>query len=232
MNKTKITLYIIFLLIFTLAIFAFVKFSDGLFNVMGVNPSNSNNTELINKLNESDCKVYWIGDVPDSVKSSGLVLSVLTPEQLSEQTLPFRLYSTVEEVLIEESDTEVETDEDTIIISSKQPRYKHVKTLHEGDCPEGATIVISTPNLTNDEYAIILRSLKEGDAVLYVFGEDAVRSLRSYLLMSVDGDNNYFSMKFTSPSNTKSGVMDNLSEKSIDSDEWFRRFLMELVSDI
>lgn len=230
MNKTKVTLYIIILLLIAIALFAFVKFSDGLFGAAGISVSSRNDAALVSQLNESDCKIYWIGDAPSTVTSSGLLVSELTPGSLNEQNLPFPLYSTVETVLITETE---ETNEDgTTVIKSNEPHYDHIKTYHEGECPAGATIVITATNLTIADYEIIFRSLSESNAVMYVLGKDAVKNIRSYLLMPVGVGNDFFSMKFTSPTYTDSGIMDKVANEDMNSSEWFSAFLKELAGNI
>lgn len=217
MNKTKTSLYIIILLICAALLFGFVYFSNGLFGVIEAEKVENNLSGNVSELNEKDYAIFWIGDVPEAF--SNLNLNIIKVDSIEEANLPFQTYS-VSRVNILPDGTE-----------------EYVTSLKNGYCPANSFVVICNPNnsetcitnnLTSEDYSLIIRSLKESDAKIYVFGEDEVKSFKESNFLA-SGD--FFSFKMTRDTGNSSGFLDDLEIKDMNSMPFVTAFIDELLSE-
>lgn len=210
MNKTKLSLYIIILLFISLALFGFIKFSDGLFQINDANNIKKDANQLIEDVNKEDYAIFWIGNVPERLSSSSLNIRTIGLHSINEQYLPFEVYT------------------ETQVIELEDGHHEYKKTLKNGYCPTNSYIVINgVTDLTSDDYSLIMRCLNEGDITLYIFGKDAVNAYRQYMMLPA-GD--YYSMKVTSTSGNDSGFLDELKGVDMNTIDWMSTFLTEILN--
>lgn len=215
MNKTKTALYIIILLLTALALFAFVKFSDGLFKIDNKVDIYHDAENLQNELIADGCTIFWIGEIPTKISSSGLNIRRVPVTYIREDTLPFYLVNVVEE--IDHGDDEKEI----------------INSVKEGYCPPNSVIVINNvSDLTADDYGLIIQSLSETNVPLYIMGEEAVRAFKNYMFMTIGVNDKFWSMKYTNADGAKSGVFDKTDAKTLDDNSTLSVFYKELLSEM
>lgn len=198
MNKTKTTLYIIILLLTSFALFAFVKFSDGIFQLDSKADTLRSIDDLQNELIADGCNLFWIGDIPEKIADSGITINRVPVYNVSYDTLPFRLIPRENEFLNDDGTKTTEL------------------TLEEGYCPPNSIIVINgVADLTSDDYSLIIRSQSETEVPIYIIGEDAVYAFREYLFLPNGASNRGWSMKYTSEDEADVGVIDNVEAKTL-----------------
>lgn len=215
MNKTKTSLYIIILLICAALLFGFVYFSDGLFEIMKTEQKETALDEMVLELNEKDGAIFWIGNIPENL--SQLDLNIIKVDRIDQTTLPFKMYSVTKSEVSEEGFMEYST------------------SLKEGYCPENSFIVICnannsedciTNNLTSEDYSLIIRSLNESNAKLYIFGTNEVKAFKEYSFLPTD---NCFSFKTTRDTGNTSGIFDKLENKNVNSIAFITAFINDLL---
>lgn len=210
MNKTKLSLYIIFLLLTAILLFVFVSFSNDLLEKSSDNSTKQSIETLANELNSKNCRLYWIGEIPSLVSANVTTYSI-DKASLSEQTLPFEMYS-------------VQVDKDL-----GGGRTEHINSVVQGvDSTNTYIIINNVSDLTNEDYRLIIRCLNENDTMLYIFGDAAVKSFKDYMLLNNDS---CYSLQMSSRTGTKSGFFDSNKDLNMNSTEWTINFFKQLSSE-
>lgn len=215
MNKTKTTLYIIILLLTAFALFAFVKFSDGIFQLDSKADALHSVDDLQNELIADGCNLFWIGDVPEKISNSGITINRVPVYNVSYDTLPFKLIPRETETM----------DADGLKTTEI--------TLEAGYCPPNSIIVINeVADLTSDDYSLIIRSQSEAEVPIYIIGEDAVYAFREYLFLPNGASNSGWSMKYTAEDGAEVGVLDKAPSKTLGDTLTITALYKELLSNM
>lgn len=187
MDKNKFWIYIIILAAAVVALFVFVYFSRALFDSADKTNTRDHIEELKTELSGRDLKLYWIGE-PSKWFSGDNTVKV---DPVDEKHLPLSYYREYIYSDVENADFQ------SVVIHDV-----------EQECPADSVVIVSKSDLTDEQRKFLRRCSAESGSLILILGEDAVRSYRKYLFMSVDPTKEICSMVIFPDGDTKTNVID------------------------
>lgn len=168
MKGRKIGIIVVILFIFVMAmIFVMMKLSD-ISSRSFLSKSRMDTEERVELLSQYDYMIYWIGECPEELQSSGANITVLAPENMNDSTMPVKWSSF----------HYTEYDEEGNLVKEVIPR----------DYPEKMLIVLNAGRaLTEGEADVLNRCVVDNYIPLIVIGKPGIDDIRSrYLLVEKD----------------------------------------------
>ena len=179
MNRTKLITIIIFLVLFIVAVYLTCDYLTNVASIALHKMKEEKVEQCIADVKSSDCHIYWIGEVPPYISSIGDKMTVVSVDDISEDTMPV-LWTDVAYTI---------RDEEGNIVDSKIPR----------DYASNLVIVINgVSDIDEDKLDIINSCILQNHACVITIGESTVDMYRNYVndFTLTDCNSMLFSMDF------------------------------------